>query len=55
MPKTTEKDPKMTNNLGEPMSKMGPHDIGEAHSKKDVKVPIQAIVELDSSEINVPL
>lgn len=55
MPNTTEKEPKMTSSRGEPMSKMGPHDMGEAHRRKDVSVPIQAIVELVSSGISVAL
>lgn len=48
IPKTTLKEPKRTRSRGLPVSKMGPHVMGEAQRRKEVRVPIQAIVELEN-------
>lgn len=55
MPKTTEKEPKRTRRRGLPMSKSGPHIIGDAQRKNDVSVPIHEIEEFDVVGRSVPL
>lgn len=55
IPKTTENEPNRTKRRGLPMSKMGPHDIGEAQRKNEVKVPIQEMDEFDVVGSIVPL
>lgn len=55
MPSATEKEPKRTSSRGEPMSKMGPQDMGDAHRKNEVNVPIHAIDEFVWPRIRVSL
>jgi hypothetical protein len=47
MPKMTEREPMRTRMRGEPVSKMRPKVRGEAQRRKEVRVPIQAMVLLE--------
>ena len=47
MPKTTQKEPERDRTLGEPMSKIRTHEMGEAQRRNEFRVPIQAMVKID--------
>lgn len=47
MPKATQKEPKRNRTLGEPMSKIWTHEMGEAQRRNEFRVPIQAMVKID--------